>query len=112
LLVLLFLVVCKQGSPLIPDNLKYVSAKTAGKIIIVSDSSRASAEADAQALRVAVLLDEMWGPREPRGLVVVELKTGVSAQLVRFHWLFLLNPPSNFFFGGGRGHIVKCNYTQ
>jgi len=75
--------VFRQGSPLIPEQLEYVSARTAGRIVIVSDSSRMSTEADAQALRTAVLLDEMYEPGEPRGPIIVELKTGVSAQLLR-----------------------------
>lgn len=69
---------------MIPEYLEMVAAKTARSTIIVSDASRAAHEADAQALRTAVFLDEMFSKEEAavRGMIVVELKTGASAQLV------------------------------
>jgi hypothetical protein len=69
---------------MIPEYLDMVAAKTARSTIVVSDASRAAHEADAQALRTAIFLDEMFTPSDDasRGTIVVELKTGVSAHLV------------------------------
>mmetsp|Transcript_30448 Transcript_30448/g.72452 ORF Transcript_30448/g.72452 Transcript_30448/m.72452 type:complete len:898 (+) Transcript_30448:202-2895(+) len=75
--------VFRQGSPLLPDNLRIVAAKDAGTTVIVSDASIAPNEADAQSIRAAVLIDELYAKGEPRGNVVVELKAGISAQLLR-----------------------------
>eukprot|EP00873_Tetraselmis_striata_P043156 jgi/Tetstr1/463420/TSEL_000725.t2 len=78
-------IIFRQGPPMIPEYLEMVAAKTARSTIIVSDASRAAHEADAQALRTAVFLDEMFSKEEAavRGMIVVELKTGASAQLLR-----------------------------
>ncbi len=43
--------VFRQGSALIPSDLRMVAAGTARVAVIVSDQSRGSAEADAQSLR-------------------------------------------------------------
>lgn len=43
--------VFRQGSPLVPSDLRLVGASRAAATIIVSDQSRAAAEADAQACR-------------------------------------------------------------
>lgn len=43
--------VCRQGSPLVPSDLKLVGASKAAATIVVSDQSRSSTEADAQAVR-------------------------------------------------------------
>lgn len=47
--------VFRQGSPLVPSDLKLVGASRAAATIVVSDQSRSAAEADAQAVR--------WGRR-------------------------------------------------
>ncbi|WIA29180.1 hypothetical protein OEZ86_011691 [Tetradesmus obliquus] len=49
----------RQGSPLVPSDLKVVGANRAASTVIVSDQSRNAAEADAQAVRCAILLDEL-----------------------------------------------------
>ncbi|KAF8072953.1 hypothetical protein HT031_000613 [Scenedesmus sp. PABB004] len=56
-----------QGNPLVPGDLAMVAAGAASSTIIVSDQSRSGVEADAQALRCAILLDEMTtgGPIAP-----------------------------------------------
>jgi hypothetical protein len=43
--------VFRQGSPLVPSDLKLVGASRAAATAIISDQSRCAAEADAQALR-------------------------------------------------------------
>lgn len=43
--------VFRQGSPLVPSDLRLVGASRAAATIIVSDQSRCAAEADAQAVR-------------------------------------------------------------
>lgn len=43
--------VFRQGSPLVPSDLKLVAACRAAATIVVSDQSRSAAEADAQAVR-------------------------------------------------------------
>lgn len=55
--------VFRYGSPLIPEDLAMVSANSARATIIVSDQSRNPDEADGQALRCAILLDELEEPR-------------------------------------------------
>ncbi|KAK9843129.1 hypothetical protein WJX74_007389 [Apatococcus lobatus] len=64
--------VFRQGSCLVPDDLRMVAAAEAGSTIIVSDSSRSPTEADAQAIRTAVLLDELDFP----GYDVPDYRTG------------------------------------
>ncbi|KAK9866656.1 hypothetical protein WJX84_009216 [Apatococcus fuscideae] len=64
--------VFRQGSCLVPDDLRMVAASDAGSTIIVSDSSRSPTEADAQAIRTAVLLDELDFP----GYSVPDTRTG------------------------------------
>ncbi|KAK9811837.1 hypothetical protein WJX72_011041 [[Myrmecia] bisecta] len=81
--------VFRQGSPLVPDDLRMVAASAAAVTIVVADSSRAPEEADAQSLRAAVLLDELdfpgFGVRDPRrGAVVVEMKTMDALPLLHF----------------------------
>lgn len=44
-------IVFRQGSALIPTDLKMVSATTAAATVIVSDQSRSAQEADAQSVR-------------------------------------------------------------
>lgn len=67
--------VFRQGSPLVPDDLRMVSASSAAATVIVSDSSRSPADADAEALRSAILLDELdfpgFGVPDTRGQIVV-----------------------------------------
>jgi len=75
--------VFREGSPLIPRNLRTVAATRARSTIIISDHTRAALEADAQALRAAVLLDEMFGSSTARGNIIVEMQTRDAAQLVR-----------------------------
>jgi hypothetical protein len=41
----------RQGSPLVPSDLKMVAATSARSVVIVSDQSRSSTEADAQSVR-------------------------------------------------------------
>lgn len=67
--------VFRQGNPLKPDDLRMVGCSQASSIIVVSDLSRSELEADAQALRCAVLIDELdfpgpdkEDPRKVRGL--------------------------------------------
>jgi hypothetical protein len=43
--------VFRQGSPLVPSDLRLVGANRAAAIIVVSDQSRSAAEADAQSVR-------------------------------------------------------------
>lgn len=43
--------VFRQGSPLVPSDLRLVGASRAAATIVVSDQSRAAPEADAQAVR-------------------------------------------------------------
>jgi len=43
--------VFRQGSPLVPSDLRLVGACRAAATIVVSDQSRSAAEADAQAVR-------------------------------------------------------------
>uniref|UniRef100_A0A061QST8 Ion channel dmi1-like chloroplastic n=1 Tax=Tetraselmis sp. GSL018 TaxID=582737 RepID=A0A061QST8_9CHLO len=75
--------VFRQGSPLVPESLENVAASRARTTIVVSDQARSSMEADAQALRAAVLLDEMKSGPGGHGNVIVELQSGVTAQLMR-----------------------------
>eukprot|EP00775_Hariotina_reticulata_P013650 gene13650-13773_t len=51
--------VFRQGSPLVTSDLRMVGASRAAATVIVSDQSRSAAEADAQAVRCAILLDEL-----------------------------------------------------
>ena len=44
-------IVFRQGSPLIPSDLKDVSACRARATVVLSDQGRSAAEADAQAVR-------------------------------------------------------------
>ncbi|BDA43260.1 probable ion channel POLLUX at N-terminal half [Coccomyxa sp. Obi] len=68
--------VFRQGSPLVPADLKMVAAYSAAATVIVSDSSRSPVEADAEAIRSAILLDEMEAPGAMRGgRIIVEVKT-------------------------------------
>ncbi|CAL8468748.1 g8288 [Coccomyxa elongata] len=68
--------VFRQGSPLVPADLKMVAAYSAAATVIVSDSSRSPVEADAEAIRSAILLDEMETPAASRGgRIIVEVKT-------------------------------------
>ncbi|KAK9810370.1 hypothetical protein WJX72_009592 [[Myrmecia] bisecta] len=81
--------VFRQGSPLVPDDLRMVAASAAAATIVVSDSSRSSRESDAQSLRCAVLLDELdfpgYGVPDPRiGHIIVELKTSSAVQLLTY----------------------------
>eukprot|EP00891_Asterochloris_glomerata_P004631 jgi/Astpho2/4631/Aster-x0209 len=81
--------VFRQGSPLVPDDLRMVAASSAAATIIVSDSSRPPLEADAQALRAAVLLDELdfpgFGVADPRtGHIVVEVRTPNAVSLLKY----------------------------
>lgn len=81
--------VFRQGNPLVPDDLRSVAASSAAAICVVSDTSRYPSEADAQAVRVAVLLDELdfpgLGQPDPRvGHIVVELKTANAVPLLRY----------------------------
>ncbi|DBA72591.1 TPA: hypothetical protein ACH3X2_010343 [Trebouxia sp. C0005] len=81
--------VFREGSAIIPDNLRMVAASRAAATIIVSDSSRGAVQADAQALRAAVLLDELdfpgFGVPDPRtGHIVVEMRTPHSAALLKY----------------------------
>ncbi|KAK9818136.1 hypothetical protein WJX72_007697 [[Myrmecia] bisecta] len=81
--------VFRQGSPLVPDDLRMVSASAAASTMIVSDSSRSPQEADAQALRTAVLLDELdfpgFGvPDKRTGSIIVEMKTANAVKLVTY----------------------------
>jgi hypothetical protein len=41
----------RQGSPLIPSDLRMVAADVARCVVVVSDQSRSPAEADAQSVR-------------------------------------------------------------
>ncbi|CAL5229603.1 g12963 [Coccomyxa viridis] len=75
--------VFRQGSPLVPENLKRVAASWASSIIVVSDCSRCPDEADAQALRAAVLLDEMKRPPGRKVQVIVEAKTRNVLRLIQ-----------------------------
>lgn len=43
--------VFRQGSPLVPSDLRLVAASKAAATIVISDQSRSAAEADAQAVR-------------------------------------------------------------
>lgn len=43
--------VFRQGSPLVPTDLRLVGARNAAATIVVSDQSRNAAEADAQSIR-------------------------------------------------------------
>lgn len=43
--------VFRQGSPLVPNDLKLVGACRASSTVIISDQSRSATEADAQAVR-------------------------------------------------------------
>ncbi|KIY99118.1 hypothetical protein MNEG_8845, partial [Monoraphidium neglectum] len=52
-------IVFRQGSPLVPGDLALVSAHTARATLIISDQSRSAAEADAQSVRAAILVDEL-----------------------------------------------------
>jgi hypothetical protein len=45
--------VFRQGSPLVPSDLRLVGANRAAATIVVSDQSRSAAEADAQSVRCA-----------------------------------------------------------
>lgn len=49
----------RQGSPLLSQDLSDVNCALASSIIIVSDNSRPSNEADAQSTRAVVLIDEL-----------------------------------------------------
>ncbi|KAK9800732.1 hypothetical protein WJX73_002178 [Symbiochloris irregularis] len=80
--------VFRQGSPLVGEDLHMVACASAAATIIVSDNSRNPDEADAQAVRTAVLLDELdfpgFGVPDPRtGVIVVELKTSNALLLLR-----------------------------
>ncbi|KAK9908516.1 hypothetical protein WJX75_009020 [Coccomyxa subellipsoidea] len=73
----------RQGSPLVPGDLKKVGAEWASSAIIVADSSRSPDEADAQSLRAAVLLDELDRPAGRRSQIVVEARTPNALRLLQ-----------------------------
>ncbi|KAK9808551.1 hypothetical protein WJX73_007473 [Symbiochloris irregularis] len=77
-----------NGSPLVPDDLRMVSASSAAATVIVSDSSRSPADADAEALRSAILLDELdfpgFGEPDPRGQIVVEIKSPNTLAMLHY----------------------------
>lgn len=84
-------IVIRQGSPLIPSDLKMVAACQAASTIIVSDHSRSPTEADAQSVRCAILLDEQQSQcgapvsnhLETRH-VVVDVKTSNAMPLLKY----------------------------
>eukprot|EP00775_Hariotina_reticulata_P003585 gene3585-3850_t len=81
--------VFRQGSPLLPSDLSLVAASSARATIILSDQSRSRDEADAQSLRVAILLDELddyRGLKKGRALghIVVETRTSNAVPLLRY----------------------------
>eukprot|EP00884_Botryococcus_braunii_P018197 jgi/Botrbrau1/5060/Bobra.37_1s0025.1 len=81
--------VFRQGSPLVPNDLRGVAAAQAGATIVVSDSNRPSDEADAEAIRAGVLLDELdfpgFGVEDPRkGAIIVELHESTSVELLHY----------------------------
>ncbi|KAG2488131.1 hypothetical protein HYH03_013277 [Edaphochlamys debaryana] len=57
--------VFRSGSPLVPDDLRRVAAADAATTVILSDQSRGPDEADAQAIRCAILLDELLESTAP-----------------------------------------------
>ncbi|KAL4421222.1 hypothetical protein ABPG75_010513 [Micractinium tetrahymenae] len=79
--------VFRQGSPMDPSMLCMVGVADAQRIIICSDYSRTAMEADAQVLRVSVLLDEMLGrerPGQAAPVVVAQVKTDDAMPLLNF----------------------------
>lgn len=68
-------IIFRQGSPLVPTDLKMVGASKAAATVIVSDQSRNATEADAQSVRCAygmLALKQQLGrvPVAGRGTVV------------------------------------------
>ncbi|KAK9801967.1 hypothetical protein WJX73_003033 [Symbiochloris irregularis] len=81
--------VFRQGYVLVPGDLRKVAAAAAASIVIISDRSRPPEEADAQSIRVAVLLDELdfpgFGVPDPRQApILVEVKTANAARLIGY----------------------------
>jgi hypothetical protein len=94
----------RQGSPLLTQDLRDVNCALASSVIIVSDNSRPSNEADAQTTRAVVLIDELIlkheanlvrlgrgkGYRPPH--IVVELLQAQNCRALQFatdlgaHW--------------------------
>eukprot|EP00884_Botryococcus_braunii_P022121 jgi/Botrbrau1/8593/Bobra.0380s0014.1 len=74
--------VIRQGNPLVPADLKRVSAQAASATILVSDSARSPIEADAEIIRAAILLDELdvGSPHHHARHIVVQVKTMNSLQ--------------------------------
>jgi hypothetical protein len=64
----------RQGSPLLSQDLQDVNCALAASIIIVSDNSRPSNEADAQTTRAVVLIDELILSHEAELLRLVKSK--------------------------------------
>lgn len=85
-------IVCRQGSPLIPNDLALVSAHTARAALIISDQSRSAAEADAQSLRCVVgrAAACVRGVRAP--LPSAPAAAALAYLLQRSCWLLLLSP--------------------
>ncbi|KAK9800761.1 hypothetical protein WJX73_008207 [Symbiochloris irregularis] len=81
--------VFRQGSPALPSDLRKVAASSAAATIVVSDSTRSPEEADAQSLRVAVLIDELdfpgFGVPDTRtGHIIVELKQDGTDEMLGY----------------------------
>ncbi|KAK9845991.1 hypothetical protein WJX81_007900 [Elliptochloris bilobata] len=78
--------VFRQGSPLVPADLRKVAAASAAATVIVSDSSRSPVEADAEAIRAAVLLDEIMQavPEQSTARIVVEVKTVNALSVLQY----------------------------
>ncbi|KAK9803748.1 hypothetical protein WJX73_000566 [Symbiochloris irregularis] len=81
--------VFRQGSVLVPGDLRSVAAAAASSIVIISDRSRPPEEADAQAVRAAVLLDELdfpgfEVPDTRTAPILVEVKTANAVRLLSY----------------------------
>lgn len=83
-------IIFRQGNPLLMDNLEQLNVDAAAAVVVVSDSGKDATAADAQTMRVAILLDEMRtksgrsAEAARQGVVVVELLDPASIHILEY----------------------------